>query len=47
MKVLITPEAKKYLTNLITILYENEYFGFKDSAKPRWRRFVTGAHKAM
>ena len=33
MKVLITPEAKRYLTNLITILYENEYFGFKDSAK--------------
>ena len=33
MKVIVTPEVYEYLENLVVILYENEYFGFEDSAK--------------
>jgi hypothetical protein len=32
MNVYITPEVKEYLNNLVTILYEREYFGFEDTA---------------
>ncbi len=33
MKVVTTPNVKEYLNNLILILYEKEYFGFRDSAR--------------
>ena len=32
MKVLFLPEVEEYLVNLIEILYQKEYFGFKESA---------------
>jgi len=32
MKVHTTPEVKLYLNDLISILFEKEYFGFEDSA---------------
>ena len=32
MKVLAIPEVYQYLDNLVTILYENDYFGFEDFA---------------
>jgi len=32
MKVITTPEVKAYFNDLITILYEKEYFGFEESA---------------
>ncbi|MCL2040507.1 MAG: hypothetical protein FWG84_00515 [Bacteroidales bacterium] len=33
MKIIVTSKVYEYLENLVIILYENEYFGFKDSAK--------------
>jgi len=33
MKVVTTPEVKKHLNDLITILYEKGYFGYEDTAK--------------
>jgi hypothetical protein len=33
MKVLATPEVIEYLENLITILFEKEYFGFEEFAQ--------------
>jgi hypothetical protein len=33
MKVIVTPKVYEYLENLVIILYENEYFGHKDSAR--------------
>jgi len=33
MNVIITPEVYEYLENLVIILYENEYFGFEESAR--------------
>ena len=33
MKVIVTPKVYEYLENLVNILYENEYFGHKDSAR--------------
>lgn len=33
MKVVATKEVKEYLNNLIAILYEKEYFGFRESAR--------------
>ena len=36
MKIVVLPEVYVYLENLVIILYENEYFGFKESA----RRYV-------
>jgi hypothetical protein len=33
MKVVVTPKVYEYLENLVIILYENEYFGHKDSAR--------------
>jgi hypothetical protein len=33
MKVLTTSEVKKYLNDLVTILYEKEYFGHHESAR--------------
>ena len=32
MKVLVIPEVYEYLDNLVTILYEKDYFGFEDFA---------------
>jgi len=32
MKVLVIPKVYDYLDNLVTILYEKEYFGFEDFA---------------
>jgi len=32
MRVIFLPKVQDYLDNLIPILYEKEYFGFKDSA---------------
>jgi hypothetical protein len=32
MNVFTTPEVKRYLNDLITILYEKEYFGFEETA---------------
>jgi hypothetical protein len=32
MNVKILPEVKEYLNNLVTILYEKEYFGFEEFA---------------
>jgi hypothetical protein len=31
--VLYAPKVAEYLNNLIDILYENDYFGFRESAK--------------
>ena len=31
-KVIATPEVYEYLENLVDILYENDYFGFEDTA---------------
>ena len=33
MKVLTTQGVKAYLNDLVTILYEKEYFGFRESAR--------------
>ncbi|MFT4221886.1 hypothetical protein [Dysgonomonas sp.] len=33
MNVIFSPEASEYLADLIEILYDNDYLGFKDSAK--------------
>jgi len=33
MKVIFLPRVRKYFENLIPILYEKEYFGFKETAK--------------
>jgi len=33
MKVIILPEVLDYLDELVIILYEKEYFGFKESSK--------------
>ena len=33
MNVIITPKVYGYLENLVIILYENEYFGFEESAR--------------
>jgi len=33
MKVETIPEVKQYLNDLITILFEKEYFGFEENAK--------------
>ena len=33
MKVIVIPKVYEYLENLVVILYENEYFGHKDSAR--------------
>ena len=33
MKVVVLPDVYEYLENLVIILYENEYFGFEDSAR--------------
>ena len=33
MKVLFLPEVRKYLKEVSIILYENDYFGFLDSAE--------------
>ena len=33
MKVIVTPKVYEYLENLVIMLYENEYFGFEDSAR--------------
>jgi len=33
MNVIITPKVYEYLENLVIILYENEYFGFEESAR--------------
>jgi hypothetical protein len=33
MKVLTTSEVKEYLNDLVTILYQKEYFGFRESAR--------------
>ena len=33
MKVIALPEVQQYLENLKEILFENEYFGFEDSAQ--------------
>jgi hypothetical protein len=32
MKILVIPEVYNYLDELVTILYENDYFGFEDYA---------------
>ena len=32
MKVLFLPEIEKYLYELVEILYQKEYFGFRESA---------------
>ena len=32
MKVETIPEVKEYFNNLVTILYEKEYFGFEEDA---------------
>ena len=32
MKVVFLPEMEKYLFDLVEILYQKEYFGFKESA---------------
>lgn len=32
MKVIVLPEVEEYLMALIHILYEEEYFGFEESA---------------
>lgn len=32
MKVIALPEVREYLTELIRILYEEEYFGFEENA---------------
>jgi len=32
MKILLIPEVYNYLDELVTILYENDYFGFEDFA---------------
>ncbi|MCL2649498.1 MAG: hypothetical protein FWD60_00545 [Candidatus Azobacteroides sp.] len=31
--ILYTPKVSEYLNNLINILYENDYFGYRESAK--------------
>ena len=33
MKVLFSPEVRKYLKDVSLIMYENNYFGFLDSAE--------------
>ena len=33
MKVIVLPEVYEYLEKLVIILYENEYFGFEESAR--------------
>jgi len=33
MKVLVLPEVRQYLESLKKILFENEYFGFEDTAQ--------------
>ena len=33
MSVIFLPEVRKYFNNLIPVLYEKEYFGFKETAK--------------
>jgi hypothetical protein len=33
MTVIFSPEASEYLADLIEVLYDNDYLGFKDSAK--------------
>lgn len=33
MTVIFSPEASEYLADLIEVLYNNDYLGFKDSAK--------------
>ena len=33
MNVIFLPEVRKYFKNLIPVLYEKEYFGFKETAK--------------
>jgi len=38
MKILFSPEVENYLFELIEILYQKEYFGFKESAV----EYVTG-----
>ena len=40
MNVVFIPEAQAYLRNLVTILYEKEYFGFQESA----RKYVIELH---
>ena len=32
MKVIALPKVYDYLERLVTVLYDKEYFGFKDSA---------------
>ena len=33
MSVIFLPEVRKYFNDLIPVLYENGYFGFKETAK--------------
>jgi len=33
MSVIFLPEIRQYFNNLIPVLYEKEYFGFKETAK--------------
>jgi len=33
MSVIFSPAVRKYFDNLIPVLYEKEYFGFKETAK--------------
>jgi hypothetical protein len=33
MTVIFSPEASDYLADLVEVLYDNDYFGFKDAAK--------------
>lgn len=40
MRVLFLPEVEEYLFELAEILYQNEYFGFKESATQYIRNLV-------
>jgi hypothetical protein len=40
MKVLFLPEIEKYLYELVEILYQKEYFGFRESATKYVRELV-------
>lgn len=40
MKVLFSPEVEDYLFELSEILYQKEYFGFKDSAVEYVKRLI-------
>lgn len=41
MKILFLPEVEEYLVELIEILYQKEYFGFKESAVQYVTELVT------